>query len=343
MRSGVFQLAEHRLELLLAGVVSLAAAGMATAAASPAPAPEPSLLPPATAVGVHTDTLFVGGYARGSFTEAIHTLAADIPREEQALLGQHLDRVFAGVLDSAGLGTTGRLRVAYERTTRPDGTARSLRVLTAEAAVAGELHTAYFFERDGQPGYYDPFGRSLEEEPWSSPLQTLRVSSHFGRRRLHPILNRVLPHTGTDYAATTGTPVFSTADGIVSSAGLRGGYGKMIEIQHPSGYTTRYAHLSAIIPTVAPGTPVRQGTLIGRVGMTGMATGPHLHYEVRRNGVPIDPARLAFDRTVARELSDDGWAAERNRLSRLLARTPTLQRIAGDPERATFRASVAHR
>src|SRR5690606_6240232 len=121
-----------------------------------------------------------------------------------------------------------------------------------------------------------------------------------------------------------------------SSAGPRGGYGNMIEIQHPSGYTTRYAHLSAISPAVVSGTPVRQGTAIGRVGMTGMATGPHLHYEVRRNGVPVDPARLAFDPGISRELSDDGWPAERTRLSRLLARTPTLQRVAGDIDRPTF-------
>jgi murein DD-endopeptidase MepM/ murein hydrolase activator NlpD len=286
------------------------------------------MLAPTLAVGIRTDTLFAGGYARGTFTEAMHVLAAEIPSAERELVGQHLDKIFDDIIEDDGLGRAGRLRVAFERTVRPDGTARSIRVLTAEAAVAGELHTAFYFERDGKPGYYDPFGRSLDEHPWVGPLSTIRVSSPFGLRRLHPILRRVLPHTGVDYAAARGAPVFSTADGVVSSAGDRGGYGNLVEIQHPNGYTSRYAHLSRIAPTTYAGAPVRQGALIGHVGMTGLATGPHLHYEVRRNGRPVDPTRLALDAGLSRELAaDDSWAMERSRLSRLLARTPSVLRI----------------
>jgi murein DD-endopeptidase MepM/ murein hydrolase activator NlpD len=289
----------------------------------------PLLLPAAHARGIQTDTVFVGGYARGSFTEAMHVLAADASPEESELVGQHLDKIFAGILEVDGLGRAGRLRVAFERTVRPDGTARSVRVLTAEAAVGGELHTAYYFERDGKPGYYDPFGRSLDEQPWSGPLSSLRVTSPYGLRRMHPILHRILPHTGVDYAATRGTPVHATADGVVSGAGDRGGYGNLVEIQHPNGYTTRYAHLSRIASAVHAGVAVKQGDIVGYVGATGQATGPHLHYEVRRNGRAMDPARLALDAGISRELaSEESWAVERVRLSRLLARTPTILRVA---------------
>src|SRR5690606_18439119 len=98
------------------------------------------------------------------------------------------DRIFEGVLQRDGLGGAGRLRVVVERVRRPDGSARGVRVLSAQAAVGGELHTAFYFERDGRPGYYDPSGRSLQEAGWHGPLRSLRVTSPFGRERMHPIL-----------------------------------------------------------------------------------------------------------------------------------------------------------
>ena len=144
-------------------------------------------------------------------------------------------------------------------------------------------------------------------------------------RRMHPILQRELPHTGTDYVAALGTPVHATADGSVSEAGERGGYGLMVEIQHPNGYTTRYAHLSAI--SVQAGAPVQQGDLIGFSGMTGLVTGPHLHYEVRRQGRPVDPEGAAAQARLAADVGFDArWGQERRSLARLLARTPTLVR-----------------
>lgn len=292
---------------------------------------------PVRAVGVRTDTMYVGGYARGSFTEAMHRLAPEISRDERHLVGKHLDKIFADILEVNGLGSAGRLRVAFERTLRPDGSVRSVRVLTAEAAVAGELHTAFYFERAGEPGYYDPFGRSLDEQPWTGPLRELRVSSPYGRERLHPILRRVLPHTGVDYAAPRGTPVYATADGVVASAGERGGYGQMIEIRHPNGYATRYAHLSRIGSGINGGVAVRQGEVIGYVGMTGLATGPHLHYEVRRSGRPVDPRRVVVEDGISRALTGEtSWAAERTRLGRLLARTPTLLRVSAATHHRRF-------
>lgn len=311
---------------VLLGAFMLGALGARAADTAPRPDPAtPPRLPAARAIGVRVDTLFVGGYARGSFAEALRALADDLPVHERQMLGQHLDKIFAGVLESDGLGRAGRLRVAFQRVQRPDGTTRSVRVLTAEAAVAGELHTAFYYEREGKPGFYDPFGRALEERAWEGPLPFARITSPFGARRMHPILHRVLPHAGVDYAARAGTPVRATADGVISAAGRRGGYGNLVEIQHPNGYTTRYAHLSAVAAGARRARLVRQGEVIGYVGMTGLATGPHLHYEVRRNGRPMDPVRVAHVGSASAELSvDPAWSVQRSALSRLLARTPSV-------------------
>ncbi|MBW3628091.1 MAG: M23 family metallopeptidase [Gemmatimonadetes bacterium] len=202
--------------------------------------------------------------------------------------------------------------------------------LTAEAAVAGELHTAFYYEREGKPGYFDPFGRSLEETGWAGPLAAMRVTSAFGSRRMHPILQRILPHAGVDYGARTGTPVRATADGVIALAGRSGGYGNLVEVQHPNGYSTRYAHLSGFGPGVRRSRWVRQGEVIGFVGMTGLATGPHLHYEVRRDGRAVDPGRIAMAPSFSSGLAaDSAWSAQRKRLARLLARAPSmLQRTA---------------
>lgn len=317
-------------EILLLGTTVLAAASAALGISRPRPPAPMPLLEPVRAAGVVVDTLFVGGYARGSFGDAVRQLAADLPGDERELVGGHLDRIFTGVLDREGLGEAGRLRVVVERVRRPDGTTRGVRVLSAQAAVGGELHTAFYYERDGRPGYYDPAGRSLDARSWSGPLRTLRVTSPYGRERMHPILKRVLPHAGVDYGAAAGTPVHATADGVVVHAGPRGGYGTLIEIRHPNGYSTRYAHLSTVADGVTAGSVVRGGQRIGGVGMTGLATGPHLHYEVRRGGRSVDPARLVDAGGVAGDLSGTpGWALERQRLARLLARTPTVARSAG--------------
>jgi murein DD-endopeptidase MepM/ murein hydrolase activator NlpD len=314
--------------VLLAAALLLAAGSVSVVLGAGEPPPERGThhLAPAAAVGMRLDTLFIGGYARGNFADAVQLLASELTMAEREMVGQHLDRVFAGPLEEDGLGGAGRLRVAYERALRPDGSTRSIRVLAAEAGVGGRLHTAFFFEREGEPGYYDPFGRSLDETGWLGPLRAGRVSSPFGMRRMHPILRRLLPHTGVDYAAPHGTPVHATADGVVSYAGTRGGYGRMIELQHPSGFSTRYAHLSGFASRVEEGRHVRRGDVIGFVGMTGLATGPHLHYELRSRGRAVDPERAGLGAPGADLTSEPGWAAEQARLTTLLARTPTVVR-----------------
>jgi len=311
--------------LLVAGGAGAAASG---ASRDPA-AQTPLTLPAQGAVGIRVDTLLFGGFAVGGYADAIRTLASDLSAEERELVGSHLERIFTGPAPVEGLGRGGRLRVAYERAVRPDGTTRSIRVLGAEMASGGRLQTAFYFENEDQPGYYDPFGRSLDAAAWGEPLATMRISSTFGEHRMHPILGRVLPHTGVDLAAPLGEPVFATAEGVVALAGSRGGYGLTVEIQHASGFTTRYAHLSAIEPGVATARLVQQGEPIGYVGMSGLATGPHLHYEVLRRGRPIDPLLVVRDAGIAMEIGADArWSVERRRIAELLARTPTLTRSA---------------
>lgn len=281
----------------------------------------PDRLTPVRATGVELDTVLVGGHTNGDFGEASRSLLRALAPAEQALLADHLEQIFG----DAGLRGNGRLRIAYERTRSPAGTTRGLRVLAAELATEGRLHTAYFFEHDGAPAYFDHFGRSLDLTSWLDPLRERGApSSAFGSSRMHPILNRLLPHTGLDLAAPAGTPVAAALDGVVVLAGERGGYGLTVELQHPNGYSTRYAHLARIAPGLTSGDLVSRGETIGNVGMSGLATGHHLHFEIRRAGQPIDPITAMRLPTGAGRVAGAEWHAMRNTLGSLLARAPTL-------------------
>ena len=165
------------------------------------------------------------------------------------------------------------------------------RVLAAEFVNAGRIHQAlWFVSSDGRGSYYGADGRSRKRAFLASPVEFSRVTSGFAMR-LHPILQRMRQHNGVDYAAPVGTPVRSVADGQVEFAGTQNGYGKVIEVRHGKDRTTLYAHLSSI--AVAKGQRIEQGQFLGAVGMTGMTTGPHLHFEFRVNGVHQDPLLVA--------------------------------------------------
>jgi murein DD-endopeptidase MepM/ murein hydrolase activator NlpD len=168
---------------------------------------------------------------------------------------------------------------------------------------------------DGHAGYYTPEGRSLHKAFLRAPLKFTRVSSPFNLHRMHPILNRIRAHKGVDYAAPIGTPVEAAADGKVIFAGVKGGYGNLIELDHSGGITTVYGHLSRFAHDIRVGRRVEQGTVIAYVGMTGLATGPHLHYEYRVNGVFKNPQTV--------KLPDAGPIDERLR-DDFRARTGTL-------------------
>ncbi len=145
----------------------------------------------------------------------------------------------------------------------------------------------------GSLGYYDLEGHPLKKEFLRAPLRFTRITSRFSMHRYHPILHRVMPHYGVDYGAPVGTPVHVTADGVVRWVGRRGGAGKMITVRHANGYETNYLHLSRYARGMHRGLRVHQGEVIGFVGQTGMATGPHLDYRVRYHGRWINPLRIA--------------------------------------------------
>ena len=174
-------------------------------------------------------------------------------------------------------------------------------VLAAEFVNRGKPLQAYRFRDE----YYDENGMSARRSLLPSPLQFTRISSGFSYNRLHPIYNTVRPHLGVDYAAPSGTPVWAVSTGTVTFAGPNGGFGRMVTLRHPNGMTTSYAHLSSI--AVNMGQRVVQKETIGRVGMTGTATGPHLDYRMTVNGRVIDPRTVRADppKPIAEELRDD--------------------------------------
>ncbi len=175
------------------------------------------------------------------------------------------------------------------------------KILTAE--YEGEMASARalrYVDSEGVLDWYDDEGKSVRRAFLKSPLNYRRISSGFSSRRRHPILKTVRPHWGVDYAAPTGTPVSALGDGVVNFAGRKGGYGKYIEVRHSSTYTTCYAHLSRYAKGIRAGQRVEQGQVIGYVGSTGLSTGPHLDFRVKRNGSFVNP--LTIDAPPGREI-----------------------------------------
>jgi murein DD-endopeptidase MepM/ murein hydrolase activator NlpD len=219
-------------------------------------------------------------------------------------------------------------RAVYERHSRPDGSVKSARVLAAEFTNRGRTYTAFWL--DSRREYFDAEGQSMKMVFLKAPVDFRRISSRFARRRYHPKLGIYRAHLGTDYAAATGTRVYSTADGTVTRAGWWGGYGRMVEIRHVNGYRTRYAHLSFVAKGINPGVRVRQGKLIGHVGSSGLATGPHLHYELLQNGKAVNHRKINLPSgqpVAAGELAE--FRRERDKLLALLSRAdPTATKRA---------------
>ncbi|MBN8705287.1 MAG: M23 family metallopeptidase [Bacteroidetes bacterium] len=160
----------------------------------------------------------------------------------------------------------------------------------------GKFTVIRFTDSDGKSDYFDDEGRSISSAFLKSPLKFTRISSRFGMRR-HPILKKSRMHRGIDYTAPTGTPVWAIGPGRITHAGWMGGYGKTIEIRHTNGMQSRYGHLSRIESGVSAGKSVKAKEIIGAVGSTGLSTGPHLHFELIRNGQQVNPALAKF-RTV---------------------------------------------
>jgi murein DD-endopeptidase MepM/ murein hydrolase activator NlpD len=219
------------------------------------------------------------------------TDAAGIPDA----IAMQLARVFATDIDfHTDLRKGDRFSLVYEMIYDSGELVAPGRIIAAEFVNGGRPYEAVLFRDDeGIDGYYSLDGANRAKAFLRSPVEFSRVSSGFGAR-FHPIFNNWRAHTGVDFAAPRGTLVLATADGHVVSAGMRGGYGNAVEIRHGSGITTLYGHLSAFAAGIRTGARVRQGDVVGYVGMTGYATGPHLHYEFKVAGIHQDPLRVAL-------------------------------------------------
>lgn len=203
--------------------------------------------------------------------------------------------------------------ILYERLYREeDGSkvyVRPGRILAAQFNGSVGEHTAvYFEEENGIGSYFRPDGDTLEEEFLAAPLKFSRISSNYSAARNHPILKVVRPHHGIDYAARIGTPLWAVADGTVISRGVNGGFGKLIKVRHANGYVSYYAHLSDFSPGLKVGQKVKQKQVIGFVGQTGLATGPHVCFRVTKYGKYVDPATLNHSKPVHRSVADASWA-----------------------------------
>jgi len=203
--------------------------------------------------------------------------------------------IFGGDVDfHRDLRQGDRFAVVYETVRFEGRTVRSGRVLAAEFSSRKQTFRAVWFQDvSGRGGYFTPRGENLRKVFLRSPLEFSRVTSGFGFRR-HPILQEWRAHQGVDYGAPTGTKVKATGEGVVSFAGQRSGYGKLVVLQHHGGYSTYYAHLRDFARGLKPGKRVGQGETIGYVGQTGWATGPHLHYEFRVHDQNRNPLTMTF-------------------------------------------------
>ena len=207
-------------------------------------------------------------------------------------------------------------------------------VIAAEFVNQGNAYRAVrYVDHNGHADYYAPDGHSLKKAFLRTPVAFSRISSYFSLARKHPILNKIRAHKGVDYAAPIGTPVKATGDGKVAYAGRDGGYGNVIKLQHNGGYMTVYGHLSRYARGVRTGATVHQGQIIGYVGMTGLATGPHLHYEFRVNGVHRNPLTVKLPKALP--IAKAEMADFRAKTRPLLAQLQDAVRLAANSPPAT--------
>lgn len=190
-----------------------------------------------------------------------------------------------------------RLAVIYDRKYR---LGKPLKNANIKAAVVEINKKPHYIFRFNNGRYYNKDGKEIQGFLLQTPVAGARISSRFSLGRRHPILGTIRPHYGVDYAAPKGTPIVAAADGVVIFAGKRGGYGNLIEIRHENNLKTLYAHMNSFASGMKSGKKVKRGQLVGRVGSTGLSTGPHLHFGLYRNNVPINP--LSSVKAVSKEL-----------------------------------------
>lgn len=194
-------------------------------------------------------------------------------------------------------------------------------IIAAQFTNQGKQHIAMRYEdKNGDVGFYNPDGESMRKAFLRNPLDVVRITSNFNPNRRHPILNTIRAHKGTDYAAPRGTPVRATSDGVITWAARNGSFGKLVVIQHPGSFETKYAHLNDYAKGIKKGSRVKQGQVIGFVGTTGGSTGPHLHYEFLVNGVHKDWRTVVDQLPKAESIPAEEMLRFREQTATLLAR-----------------------
>ncbi|HJP86670.1 MAG TPA: M23 family metallopeptidase [Gemmatimonadaceae bacterium] len=245
------------------------------------------------------DTLAIGGVITSNLYNALNISGAGVlPADARHKLAWSLADIFEYKVDmSRDLHDGDKFHLIVERLQKPNGAIIVNKILGARLALSNSdnplVAIPFVSKGSSSPEYYDASGMSLRAAFLRAPVAFRRISSVFGARK-HPIFGEWRNHTGTDYAAAAGTPVRAIGDGVVIFAGKKGGYGNMIDIRHRNGMVSRYGHMRNFASGIRPGTHVAMGSTIGYVGMTGWATGPHLHFEIRIDGVAKNP-RLALE------------------------------------------------
>ncbi|MDQ7011165.1 MAG: peptidoglycan DD-metalloendopeptidase family protein [Mariprofundaceae bacterium] len=265
--------------------------------------------------------------AQGEIRDSLFIDAARAGMDERTTM--NLVDIFSWDIDFArDLRVGDRFQVLFEEQFDDTGKQVGSTILAAEFINQKQVFQAVrFVQPDGRAEYFTPQGKSLRKSYLKAPVKFSRISSRFRLHRKHPILGYTRAHRGVDYAAPAGTAVRAVGDGRISFKGWKGGYGRMIVIRHTNGnHSTAYAHLRAFARGMRPGRKVRQGQVIGYVGMSGLATGPHLHFEFRVRGRAVNP--LTVKRSPARPIDKSDMAAFRHQTQPLLDRlqdtTPLL-------------------
>jgi len=233
-------------------------------------------------------------YAAGTIDGSLYASALEAGLSERLIM--ELVAVFGWDIDFAlDLRKGDRFALIYEEKFLDGERYRDGAILAAEFENRGEIYRAVrFTDPKGRSSYFGPDGRSMRKAFLRSPVDFRRISSRFQPERYHPVLGKKRPHRGVDYAAGTGTPIKAAGDGRIVFRGRKGGYGRTIIIKHGGRYSTLYAHMSGFRRGLWSGSRVKQGQTIGYVGQSGLATGPHLHYEFRVNGVHRNPLTVAL-------------------------------------------------
>ncbi len=251
---------------------------------------------------VETKVEYIEGVIESSLWNAMKAAGGD------QNITMELSEIYAWTVDFFGIQPGDTFKVVYENRYIKDECIGMGRILASYLKNSGEGHYAYYFEQNNKGEYFDENGDNLRKAFLKAPLNYKRISSTFSNARKHPVTKVVRPHHGVDYAAPTGTPVVTVADGTVIEKGWdKKGGGNYVKVKHNNTYTTTYMHLNGFAKGIQKGSKVKQGQLIGYVGSTGMSTGPHLDFRLNKNGKYINP--LTFDAPSADPVSSDNKVA----------------------------------